>query len=308
MECGKCRSANDADARYCVNCGSSLDGRADHGSAKLGRNWWYLLLLLPLLAFAAGVGYYKFYLPKGVAAIVNGEEISLADVDKAASDIADGKALPEEARSRMRYAVLSRMIAERIALQEARKAGITISQDELAEAVERRRTSAGMDQNTFADQINERYGSMAAFRRVLEQQLAINRFIDQRVTAGATDPATVSARMEQWQREIRGKAVVRIALAEELPAGNCGCCSGNRAPAPGRACDPRKGPPAGAGQLSPQARDAQKAALAYWQARNGDGPVDTRVRDFGCHIQVDIVKDERIAKSLRYQNGTITEM
>jgi CheY-like chemotaxis protein len=53
---------------------------------------------------------------------------------------------------------------------------------------------------------------------------------------------------------------------------------------------------------------ARDAALAYWRRQNGDGPVETRVTDFGCHVQVDIMSNNKIAKSLRYQNGTITEM
>jgi len=308
MECGKCRNANDADARYCVSCGSPLDGSIGPAAAKTGGTWWYLALLLPVLAFAGGIGYYKFYLPQGVAAVVNGEEISLAEVDRAARDITDGKVLPEEARSRMRYAVLSRMVTERIVLQEARKAGITISKDEMNAAVERRRSVAGMDEKTFAEQMKERYGSMDAFRRSLERQLAIGRFIDEKFSAGASDAATVSARMDQWMREMRGSSVVRIALAEELPGAGCACSGGNGTTGPGRACGMRKGQSPGAQQMNPQAREAQKAATAYWQARYGTDAVEMQVRDFGCHIQLDIVKNDKIARSLRYQNGTITEM
>jgi len=36
--------------------------------------------------------------------------------------------------------------------------------------------------------------------------------------------------------------------------------------------------------------------------------VETKVTDFGCHVQVDIVANSTITKSLRYQNGTISEM
>ncbi len=303
MECGKCRGANDADAKYCVNCGSALDGSAGPAPENPVRTWWYLLLLVPVLAFAAGIGYYKFYLPRNVAAVVNGEEISRIDVDRAMSEITGGTNLPEDARSRMRYAVLSRMITDRIIWQEARREGITISQGEVSAAVERRRTSAGMDERTFEERVKERYGSMAAFRTSVEQQLAFNKFVDEKVTAGAADAATVSARLEQWLRHIRGKAVVRIALSEELPAGGaCGCCGGQ----PGT-CGMQRGPLGREPEMS-QVREAQKAALAYWRERYGGSPVDTKVQDFGCHVEVDIVKDNRIAKSLRYQNGTITEM
>jgi hypothetical protein len=167
-----------------------------------------------------------------------------------------------------------------------------------------------MDERTFAAQVRERYGSMASLRKSIEQQLLISAYIDAKVTAGAPDAAELSARMDRWLRDITGKAEVRVALAEELPAAGpgCGCCGKNGTAPAGKRCDPRKGPAAGPQALSSQAREAQSAALAYWKERNGDGAVDTKVRDFGCHIQVDIVKENRIAQSLRYQNGAITEM
>jgi hypothetical protein len=36
--------------------------------------------------------------------------------------------------------------------------------------------------------------------------------------------------------------------------------------------------------------------------------VTARTTDFGCHIQVDIVKENKVALSLRYQDGAISEM
>jgi hypothetical protein len=167
-----------------------------------------------------------------------------------------------------------------------------------------------VDESTFAAQVKERYGSMAALRTSVERQLLISAYIDAKVIAGAPHAAAVSARMDQWLREITGKAEVRVALAEELPAAGsgCGCRGKTGTAAAGKGCGPRKGRAAEPQKMSSQAREAQNAALAYWKERNGYGPVDTKVRDFGCHIQVDIVKDNRIAKSLRYHNGAISEM
>src|SRR5512147_927879 len=114
MTCQKCRNANDDDALFCTNCGDPLGTAGAAAAAKPGWNWRYLLLLVPVPAFIAAVGYYKFYLPQGVAAVVNGEEIRLAEVDAAARDITNGRDVPDEMRSRMRFAVLNRMITERI--------------------------------------------------------------------------------------------------------------------------------------------------------------------------------------------------
>ncbi len=49
------------------------------------------------------------------------------------------------------------------------------------------------------------------------------------------------------------------------------------------------------------------AGLAYWREHYGKGEVTARVSDFGCHMQVDIIRDGRVVKSLQYQNGRITE-
>jgi hypothetical protein len=62
----------------------------------------------------------------------------------------------------------------------------------------------------------------------------------------------------------------------------------------------------------PEATDAGKAAadagLRYWHAKHGSDAVTARFTDFGCHVQVDIVKNEKIIGSLRYQDGNISEL
>jgi hypothetical protein len=307
MQCGKCRSEIDDDAVFCTNCGTLLTARPETEAQQRNRGWWYLLLLLPVLILAGGLGYYKFALPQGVAAVVNGENITLAELDATMRGYESGQTLSDESRAQMRYAVLSQLISERIAAQEARKAGFTASDDEVDAAVERMRAASRMDEQSFAAQVRLRYGDRDALRRSLRRQLTIGKYVDAKVLAGAPDAASASARMDRWLRNISGQAAVRVALSEELQTGSCGCCGGRSAAArPG--CDASHGPAQASGILSPQARDAQSAALAYWNVRHGAEPVETRVRDFGCHIEVDILQHDRIAQSLRYQNGRITEM
>jgi hypothetical protein len=153
-----------------------------------------------------------------------------------------------------------------------------------------------------------RYGSMSAYRGALERQLTVRKFIAERLAPGISDPAVVDGRVEQWLREIQGRAVVRIALDEQLPGSGGGCCGGgSKAGSPGQGCDPSRKPGAGNPDASLQAQAAGKAALAYWRERHGDDQVDAKVTDRGCHLQVDLMKGAVIAKSLRYQNGMITE-
>lgn len=310
MNCGKCNTMNDNDAAFCVNCGGVLTAAPRKG----WRSYRYALLLLPVLLVAAGAGYYKFILPSGVAAVVNGEEIMLAELDNLVQPDRKGAEVSAETIGQMRYAALSELITERIVLQEARKAGVSVSDGDVQAAVQDMRAASGLDEKDFAARVTERYGSVSAFRKGLERHLIIKKFIDGTVLAGASGPAEANMRLNQWLQDSTAKAAVRVSLAEQLPASGCGCCGGGGPAASKQGCDPAKGakqgcdPKAGAKQVSGQGTVARDAALAYWRNQNGNRPVETKVTDFGCHIQVDIMSNNRIAKSLRYQNGTITEM
>jgi hypothetical protein len=62
------------------------------------------------------------------------------------------------------------------------------------------------------------------------------------------------------------------------------------------------------GRLTPEVeRSIADAGLAYWREKLGGGEAGARVTDFGCHVQVDIIRDGKAVKSLQYQNGKITE-
>lgn len=62
------------------------------------------------------------------------------------------------------------------------------------------------------------------------------------------------------------------------------------------------------GRLTPEVeRSIADAGLAYWREKLGGGEAGARVTDFGCHFQVDIIRDGKAIKSLQYQNGKITE-
>jgi hypothetical protein len=320
MNCGKCNTMNDGDAAFCANCGSALMAVP----RRKRRTYLYALLLLPVLLVVAGAGYYKFILPSGVAAVVNGEAITMAELEAAVRTNGNAASLPAEMQGRLRYAALSELITERIALQEARKADVRVSAGEVRAAVETMRAASGLDEKAFASRIVERYGSMAAFRKGLEQRLVIRKFIDQKVSAGASDPADANNRLNQWLQNATAKAAVRVSLDEQPPSSGYGCCGNGKGPAkqgcdpskgaarqgcdPAKGCGPQAGKSAGSQKMSAQGETARLAALAYWNKQNGSGPVDTKVTDYGCHVQVDIVANNRIAKSLRYQNGTITEM
>jgi hypothetical protein len=308
MNCRKCDSINDGDAVFCANCGIALNALAE-GPRKTWRSYWFALLLIPVLIAAAGMGYYKFMLPNGVAAVVNGEEITMAELDAVIRSSSDGKDVSEEALGRMRYSALSVLITERIACQEARKAGVRVSPEETNNAIVLTRSEAGLDEKSFETQVNMIYGSKDSFRKGMERRLIIQKFIDENITAGISDPTIARFRVNQWLQGISSTATVRVSLEEQMQrSSGCKCCGGSGTGPAKHGCDPKAGAPAGGKQPASQITAARDAAISYWSKKHGNGPVETKTTDFGCHIQVDIVEKNRIARSLRYQNGTITEM
>jgi hypothetical protein len=309
MNCGKCKRSNDADAVFCANCGSSLAVLPGSALVMRRKPYWFALLLVPVLLAAAGMGYYKFMLPNGVAAEVNGEEITITELDAVVRSAKDGKDVPEEALDRMRYAALSDLITERIACQEARKAGVRVSPEEMNNAIERTRSAAGLDEKSFEARVNALYGGRSSFRKGMERRLIIRKFIDEKITAGIPDPTISGFRVDQWLQGISSKATVRVSLEEQMQrSSGCACCGGSGTGPAKHGCDPKVGTRAGAEQPVSQITAARDAAIGYWNREHGTGPVETKITDFGCHIQVDMVANNRIARSLRYQNGTITEM
>ena len=271
--------------------------------------YWFALLLVPVLLAAAGMGYYKFMLPSGVVAVVNGEEITMAELDAVIRSARDGKDVPEEALGRMRYSALSDLITERIACQEARKAGVRVSPEEMNDAIARNRSAAGLDEKSFEAQVNALYGGRDNFRKGMERRLILRKFIDEKITAGISDPTIAGFRLNQWLQGISSKATVRVSLEEQMrKSSGCACCGGSGTGSAKHGCGPKAGTRTGGKQPASQITAARDAAIGYWSKKHGSGPVETKVTDFGCHIQVDISANNRIARSLRYQNGTITEM
>ncbi len=297
MQCRACGSTNDFDAAFCVQCGRPLAGDEEQSPLRQRKTYIYaMLLIIPVMIAAGAAAYYKFFLPEGVAAVVNGEAIMLSELDTAVGQVRrahDGlsDAVSDDgAVAMIRYQVLNRMITERAAQQEAKKAGYRVSRADVAGAVQSQRLSMGLDEAAFGRAVTGRYGSMQAFEKKIERDLLIQKYIDERVVPPGASPERARVAASRWYDSISRGASVRIALAEQWTAADCSCCGH----APGSASH-------GDG------KSAADAGIRYWWEKYGDGPVTARTTDYGCHIQVDIVKGNRIVRSLKYQGGAISE-
>lgn len=331
MLCSKCNTMNDPDARFCTDCGTPIIRESKTSPARGRKVYFYALLLIPIIALAVGAGYYKYILPSGVAAVVNGEEIMASELDDA---LLRFQGTLDKADSRLRYQVLHGLITELLVLQQARKAGVAVSREELASAVAQAKAASGLDEAAFNQQVEGRYGSMQNFEKKVASSLLTNKFIGEKIVPPDADQKTADAVVNRWMQDLSARAAVRITLAEQLSAAACGCC-GNRAEAsglPARSGGCRmanKGlSPGGASsdtgkatvtakvteaaklteEGSTNAAKATDAALKYWYEKHGPEKVDTKVTDFGCHMQVDILKNNKIVGSLRYQAGNISEL
>jgi len=185
------------------------------------------MVLVPVLLLVGWFGYYKFFLPDGIAAVVNGEDIKLSELD---AEIVRTQTAPESVTGKLRYQVLNDMIAERLLLQAAIKAKMSVSRDDVAVALASARSASGLDEKAFEKEIRSQYNSAAAFERAVERDLLIKKFIAGKVVPSGVDATTARVAVSNWLREVSGKSLIRIALAENGSTGGCdskaGCGNG----------------------------------------------------------------------------------
>lgn len=237
MLCPACNQTNDADATFCAECGRPIANEPAGKPVRSRRIYLYALFLVPVLIGVAALGYYRFFLPDGVVAVVNGEEIKNSELEgalvlhqktghagsgpKAAAGDQGGKE-----RAQLRYEALAQLIQERLLLQEARKAGVQVSGDETAAALTALRVSSGMDEAGFRAYAVARYGSAGALEQTIAKSLMINKLLSGKAAVGASDSSAARSAVSAWFEGVSRRAVVRVSLAEQWSGAACSCCAG----------------------------------------------------------------------------------
>jgi hypothetical protein len=317
MLCTHCNHDNDVDAVFCDECGKPLGAGPFVSPARSRKAYLFIIVLVPVLLLVGWFGYYKFILPDGIAAVVNGEDIKLSELD---AEIVRTQTAPESVTGRLRYQMLNGMIAERLFLQAAIKAKMSVSRDEVAAAVALARSASGPDEKAFEKEIRSQYGSASAFERALERDLLIKKFINGKVLTAGADPMAARAAVGKWLQEASSKSTIRIALAENGSTSGCGSKAGcgdgctmtggqqQKQPASTGPCCKTSVPAAPSGQQKDRSKAAEAACLKYWHDKHGADTVTAKLTDYGCHMQVDIIKNNKNIATLRYQNGSITEL
>ncbi len=303
MNCPECKALNDEDALFCTACGKSLGNTQPKSGSRQRRVYFITLLFIPVVIIAGAIGYYKFYLPSGVVAVVNGEEIKLSELDAAVARMRGSGDAPAAS---LRYQALDELISERLVLQEARKTGIEVSKEAIIKAAADAQAASGLTEAAFNQAVSARYGSMSGFENELKRRITINRLITEKIVPPGTDPRAAGHVVNQWLQDLSARARVRIALAEQLTGPGCSCCNSRNEAGLKKGvsgCAVR----ADAESTAGREQAAVNAALRYWHEKHGPDPVTAQSTDYGCHVQVDIIKDSKIIGSLRFQGGSIVQ-
>jgi peptidyl-prolyl cis-trans isomerase SurA len=124
-----------------------------------------------------------------IAAIVNKEVITWSELYKAMEfEAADEiKAMKEEDRRRFfkenEMDFLNSLIDTRLKLQEADRAGIRVSPDEVNRAVEDIKKKHGLTDEMFKEAIKQEGFTLAEYRRRLAEQILVSRLVEQEIRA-----------------------------------------------------------------------------------------------------------------------------
>jgi hypothetical protein len=218
MQCPACSAHNDSDAAFCIECGRPIIIRPSEAPLKSRKIYLFAFVLVPMLVIVAAIGYYKFILPDGIAAVVNGEDIKTTELDAAAVRVPGAE---ETSYRGYRYEALNRLIIETLVFQEARKAGIRVSEGEIAAATAE--ASHGLNVAAFRQQIALQYGGNRQFEQALERRVLITKYIDEKIIPKGADRQTAQLAVNKWTQALLGNAMIRVALSEQ--GANSSCCA-----------------------------------------------------------------------------------
>ena len=224
LECPHCGNALTKGMAVCGACGAEVkeDEKilpSQDQEKKPGRKNIYAMLAV-FLVMAGGVALLIFtgLLPnpmKGgsTAAIVNGEKISIADVDQKFdlynkmsgksgqkdSTTPEGKA----AAADMRMQILQTMIQEKILTTEALKEKISVTPQEIADKISAVKKDLNLSDKDFDEFLGKHGMSLANFEKRVEKDLLIDKLI-----AKGTKEKGLSK--DAWLSELHKKAKVEV--------------------------------------------------------------------------------------------------
>lgn len=225
LECPQCGNALANGVAVCGACGQEVkeDEKVvppqDQEKRPGRKNLYAILAVLLVVLGGAALLIFTGLLPnpmKGgssAAAIVNGEKITIAEVDQRFalyqkmtgksgqpdSTTPEGKA----AAADMRMQILDGMIREKILATEAAKEKITVSPQEIADKIGAVKKSLNLSDKDFEAFLQNHSMTPAAFEKRMEKDLLISKLL----TKGTQEKGLTQ---EAWLGELNKRAKVEI--------------------------------------------------------------------------------------------------
>jgi len=318
--CVRCGKENTSEGEvYCPECGSGIRG-------KNRKRLWYLGVAAVLLLLVGGGLLYgekhgwEFSwdsLLRRPPAVINGEPIAWSE---ARERFRITRLMMEKKYGRELFAgerggaylrdlerdIVERMISERLVAQEAQRLNIKVGDDRVKQQMQEiGKEIYGNWENFQAslreDGISEDYLFAHVRNLILRQEVK-----KAKAPAGVDSDEYFGAWLAQDRRgaKITLNENVRLSQVSFQGAGSC-CGAGGRAGGGTGGCGTKQ-----SGPLDPALKtNAGAAALeAYRQTHPAEKGLETKVTDYGCHVQVDIEKEGKIVASYSYSNGKVSEI
>jgi hypothetical protein len=195
--------------------------------------------------------------------------------------------------NRLKTEILDEIITEKILLQEAKIAGYTSAPEGEIE----KKLEALKKQFSLADADLKKMGRDIKDLKVeMEKEWIISQFIQKAVLKGnLRNPDQI---FDQWLAQAKTRAKIETyEKLEPVTTAKASCCkSGCGGGSTARSLDPKL------------EQEAKAKGLEYYQKKTQKKGANAKVTDFGCHIQVDIIEEGKVALSLTYRDGEVQEI
>ena len=194
--------------------------------------------------------------------------------------------------NRLKTEILDEIITEKILLQEARMAGYTSAPEgeveKRLETLKKRFSLADADLKKMGRDIND-------LKLEMEKEWIISQFIQKAVLKGnLRNPEQI---FDRWLTEAKAKAKIETyEKLDPVTTAKASCCKSGCGGGRARSLDPKT------------ESEAKTKGLEYYEKKTQKKGASAKVTDFGCHIQVDIIEQGKVALSLTYRDGEVQEI
>jgi len=146
-----------------------------HHAHKRSFPWVYTIAFLVLVVVVVGVLYFFTGLNRGgdAAAVVNGEEISMEYLNEQYARIP-----PQYKEFVTKGVLLNQTINEMILLQEAKRQGVSVSEDEVQASIDDAMSVANLSESEMVSKLAEQNLTLDFLKDLYNKQMTINKLLE----------------------------------------------------------------------------------------------------------------------------------